>query len=60
MSKSNPIYEFLFGSTPKPSVRRPRRTNMNQHPINRHIVIKHKGHLKRYRINRYGEVIEAE
>ena len=25
---------------------------------NKHIMVKHKGHQKRYRINKYGEVFE--
>jgi len=60
MSPLNPIYDLMFDNTPKPRTRRTRRTNSNRRSTDRHIVIKLKGRLKHYRINRYGDVIEEE
>ena len=58
MSQSNPLSDLLFGNTPRPRVPRRRRTNVNQSSSVKRIVVKHKGRLKHYRINKYGEVFE--
>jgi len=60
MTRYNPLTVLLFNHTPKPKSRRPHRTDVNRSSRDKHIVIKHKGRLKHYRVNKYGEIFEKK
>ncbi len=55
MSFFRALQRFLFDSDAQYNNRPSRSKKASR---SKHIIVKHKGHQKRYRINRYGEVFE--
>lgn len=59
MSLSKLLSDWLTGyNDPPQRTQRQRSTGLNRSPQDKLIVVKHKGRLKTYRVNKYGEVFE--